>query len=205
VKTIATKKAYYKVITQNETNTLIDIKKSIPSIQLDLRYATTNNFTKVALYKNATTTYLRKNAATALQKVQTDLQKIGYSLKIYDAYRPYQATVLMWDLIKDERYVANPKTGSNHNRGLAIDLTIVDNKGKEVNMGTGFDNFTDTAHHNFIGLPNSINTSRKLLKTTMERYGFKALETEWWHYSFVNSGTNAVYDLSFKTLGKIVE
>jgi zinc D-Ala-D-Ala dipeptidase len=205
IKTIGTKSAYDSIVKNNVSNLLVDITKTMPSIQLDLRYNTKNNFTRTKLYKKATTTYLRKDAANALQKVQHQLQKSGLRLKIFDAYRPYAATVLMWDLIKDERYVANPKSGSNHNRGLAIDLTVIDVNGNELPMGTGFDNFTDTAHHSFTSLPAYIMHNRKLLKTTMEQYGFKALETEWWHFSYINSGTTAVYDLSFKLLKKIVK
>ncbi len=203
--TITTKKEYKNLIAANAENKLVNIKTICPAIQLDLKYNTAQNFTKAKLYTNANTTYLRNSAANALVNVQQQLQKLGYSLKIYDAYRPYAATVLMWDLIKDERYVANPKSGSNHNRGLAIDLTIVDKKGIELNMGTGFDNFTDTAHHSFIKLPATILQNRKLLKSTMEEYGFKALETEWWHFSFVNTGSTAVFDLSFKVLQKLIK
>ena len=134
-----------------------------------------------------------------VEKVQEELSAKGYGLKIWDAYRPYSVTKKMWELIGDERYVANPAKGSGHNRGLAVDVTIVKD-GKEINMGTGFDNFTDTAHHDFKNLPEDVLKNRMLLKTTMEKYGFKALETEWWHYSFPNDRNYAVLDLSFKQL-----
>jgi zinc D-Ala-D-Ala dipeptidase len=199
-----TKKKYKHAVTQNEKNKLVDIKKVIPLVILDLKYASNDNFTKINLYNTATTTYLLTDAATALQKVATALQKQGLNLKIWDAYRPYAATQLMWELIKDERYVANPKNGSNHNRGLAIDLTIVNSQGEALPMGTDFDNFTDTAHHSFTNLPQNIVANRKLLKETMEAAGFKALETEWWHYSFITTENYAVIDLSFKKLLKLV-
>jgi D-alanyl-D-alanine dipeptidase len=107
----------------------------------------------------------------------------------------------MWDLIHDERYVADPSKGSGHNRGLAVDLTIIDLKdGSELNMGTSFDNFTDTAHHTFKNLPADILQNRMLLRETMEKYGFKALETEWWHYSWPNDRNYEVLDIDFKKL-----
>jgi D-alanyl-D-alanine dipeptidase len=109
----------------------------------------------------------------------------------------------MWEIIGDERYVANPAKGSGHNRGLAVDVTLISTKtGEEINMGTGFDNFTDTAHHTFKDLPVDVLKNRKLLKTTMERWGFRALETEWWHYSFPNDRNYEVLNLSFKELKK---
>ncbi len=185
---------------------LVNIKKLIPSIVLDLRYNSENNFTKTRLYKKASITYLRVEAATALLNIQNTLLKKGLGIKVFDAYRPYAATKLMWDLIHDERYVANPKNGSNHNRALAIDLTIVNLQTlQELDMGTGFDNFTDTAHHSFTYLSQSILENRKLLKATMEQYGFKSFDTEWWHYTWPNTQNYEVMDLSFKELRKIIK
>ncbi|MCB0742038.1 MAG: M15 family metallopeptidase, partial [Chitinophagaceae bacterium] len=171
----------------------------------DLRYATLNNFMQRRMYpKKTAITFLRKPAALALQQVQKSLLKKGLGLKIFDAYRPYAVTVKFWELVHDERYVANPKNGSGHNRGVAVDLTIIDKKtNKELNMGTGFDNFTDSAHQAFNQLPEAILQNRKLLKTTMEQYGFKAYENEWWHYSWSDSIHYEILDLPFKKLKKI--
>jgi D-alanyl-D-alanine dipeptidase len=128
---------------------------------------------------------------------------MGLGLKIFDAYRPYSVTVKFWELVKDERYVANPAKGSGHNRGIAVDLTIIDLKtGKELDMGTGFDNFTDTAHHTFTSLPEEVLHNRLLLKSTMEKYGFIALESEWWHYYLANGNTFELLDIEFKKLKK---
>ena len=97
-------------------------------------------------------------------------------------------TVRMWNLIKDDRYVADPKKGSGHNRGIAVDLTLINKaSGAELDMGTGFDNFSDTAHQKFPNLPSVVLQNRQLLKTTMEKYGFTPLETEWWHFSWNHS------------------
>ncbi len=201
---ISTKKEYLNTLDTNKNKQLLNLKSNIPTLILDLRYNTTNNFTKTKLYASAHTTYLRKEPATALLNIQNKLKEKGYGLKIFDAYRPYAATKLMWDLIQDDRYVANPKNGSNHNRGLAIDLTIIElATQKELDMGTGFDNFTDTAHHSFTALPATVLVNRTLLKSTMELYGFKSFDTEWWHYSWPNNQDYEVLDLSFKQLKQL--
>jgi zinc D-Ala-D-Ala dipeptidase len=146
-------------------------------------------------------TFLRLPAASALQKVQEELNNIGLGLKIYDAYRPYAVTVKFWELVKDERYVEHPKNVSGHNRGVAVDLTIIDDKtGKETNMGTGFDNFSDTAHHSFTSISQAIRENRRLLKTLMEKYGFRSYNEEWWHYSWPGSGKFEILDIDFKKL-----
>ena len=107
----------------------------------------------------------------------------------------------MWELVHDDRYVADPSKGSGHNRGLAIDLTLIKD-GKEVNMGTGFDNFTDSAHRDFTALPEAVLKNRLLLQTAMEKHGFKGLATEWWHFSFPNDGRYDVLDIDFKKLAQ---
>ncbi len=190
-------------IKSDSNKQMVDIKNLIPGIIPDLRYATANNFMKRKLYPKIATTYLRLPAAKALQHVQIELNEMGLGLKIFDAYRPYSVTEKMWEPIKDDRYVADPKKGSGHNRGIAVDLTIINLKTKaELNMGTGFDNFSDTAHQTFTALPEEILRNRNLLKTLMEKYGFKALETEWWHYSLPNAKDFELLDISFKSLKK---
>jgi D-alanyl-D-alanine dipeptidase len=148
-------------------------------------------------------TYLRLPAARALSGVQEELEKQGYGLLIFDAYRPYAVTVKFWELVKDERYVANPARGSGHNRGIAVDLTIIEKRtGKQLNMGTGFDNFSDTAHHSFKNLPAEILSNRNLLKQVMEKYGFKVYNEEWWHYSWPDAARFEILDLDFRKLRK---
>ena len=141
------------------------------------------------------------DAANALKKAADSLRQFGYGVKIFDAYRPFGVTVRFWKLIKDERYVANPSKGSGHNRGIAVDLTLYELKsGAELNMGTGFDNFSDTAHHSFENLPATIMRNRVLLKSIMTQAGFNALETEWWHYALPNSSAYSILDIPFKKL-----
>lgn len=195
---------YKGQVKKDSLKKMVELKSMIPGIVYDLRYATVNNFMRRLMYPaGTTTTFLRLPAVKALQKVQQELNEKGLGLKIYDAYRPYAVTVKFWELVKDERYVAHPKNGSGHNRGVAVDLTIIDSKtGKEINMGTGFDNFTDTAHHNFTQLSKEILGNRDLLKSTMGKFGFKSYNEEWWHYSWPNSGKFGILDIDFKKLKK---
>ncbi len=162
----------------------VDLKKAVKGVVVDLRYATKQNFTKTILYKNPAA-FMRQLPANALAKVQIELQKQGLGLKIFDAYRPFSATCAMWRLTPNRHYVANPRKGSNHNRGTAIDLTLVDLKtGKELDMGTSFDSFSDSASHTFTKLPRQVLANRALLKETMHQAGFTALPKEWWHYTW---------------------
>jgi D-alanyl-D-alanine dipeptidase len=191
-------------IANDSNKKMIDMKKAIPSLILDLRYSTTNNFMNRRVYPFLQTTYLRLAAINALKKVVIALNNKNLTLKIFDAYRPYSVTEKMWEPIKDDRYVADPKKGSGHNRGIAVDLTLINLKTKEaLPMGTGFDNFSDTAHQTFTALPEEILQNRNLLKNLMEKYGFKALETEWWHYSIPNTKDFELLDVSFKKMRKL--
>jgi D-alanyl-D-alanine dipeptidase len=203
VKPVKKPKNYRDAVNVDSMQQMIEIKTLIPNIIYDLRYATEDNFTHAKLYQDGKQTFLRLPVAKALQKAQEDLNQRGYGLKIFDAYRPYSVTKKMWDLVHDDRYVADPSKGSGHNRGLAVDLTIINlNDRSELKMGTGFDNFTDTAHHSFKNFPANILSNRKLLKETMEKHGFKTLETEWWHYSWPNDRNYEVLDIGFKKLKK---
>jgi len=197
---------YLNQINLDTTKRLLELKTVVPNVIYDLRYAGTDNFMHRRMYpENTHETYLRLPAAIALKKVQEELNKNGLGLKIFDAYRPSSVTVKFWELVHDERYVANPSKGSGHNRGIAVDLTIINLKNNaELNMGTGFDNFTDTAHQEFTDLPEDILHNRKLLRTTMEKFGFEIFETEWWHY-YLNEGEQfEVLDLDFKILKKFL-
>lgn len=196
-------KLYHKQVAKDSLLKLVELKATIPEIVYDLRYATTNNFTGTLLYPSGESTYLRLLPARELAAIQSELKEEGLGFKIFDAYRPYSVTVKMWDLIKDERYVANPAKGSGHNRGLAVDLTLIHlATGQELDMGTAFDNFTDTAHHVFRSLPDATLKNREKLKTIMEKHGFTALPTEWWHYYWANDGRYGVMDLEFRNLRK---
>ncbi len=194
---------YKRTVVKNPGKQMVDLKQSMPGIILDLRYAGSNNFMKEKLYPAITTTYLRKPATDSLYKIQGELKAMGLGLKIFDAYRPYSVTEKMWLPVQDDRYAADPKKGSGHNRGVAVDLTIINlQTGNELNMGTAFDNFSDTAHHAFTNLPEDVLQNRLLLKKIMEQHGFKALDTEWWHYSLPNAKDFELLDIDFKFLAR---
>ena len=195
---------YKKQVRSDINKTMTELRRAIPGIVYDLRYASTNNFMHRLMYPAGTRyTFLRKPAAEALQKVQKELAKKGMGLKIFDAYRPYSVTVKFWELTKDERFVAHPRNGSGHNRGIAVDLTIIMlQNGQELDMGTGFDNFSDTAHQGFTKLPEAVLRNRQLLRSLMEQNGFKAYADEWWHYSWPSAIKFEILDLDFKKLAK---
>lgn len=182
----------------HDSHNLIDIYSTY-SIPLDIRYATKNNFTKTPVYPKAYC-YLRKEVAVQLSKVQADLKKRGYSLKIYDGYRPRSIQYKFWEICPDSRYVANPKKGSRHNRGAAVDLTIIDKEGKELDMGTDFDDFTKKAHRNCISLSKQAQSNRKLLENIMEKHGFIGLSTEWWHFDYKKWTDYELLDIPFEDL-----
>lgn len=182
---------------------MTELRSLIPSIRYELKYATRDNFTKVRLYpKNTNRTYLRKEPALALAEVANEFSAMGLGLKVWDAYRPFSVTVRFWELIRDERYVANPaKGGSGHNKGTAIDLTLVDlDTGEELKMPTGFDDFSEAAHHGYLHPDQDRVKNRELLRSIMEKHGFRKLETEWWHYSWPNSEQAEVLDLPIKKI-----
>lgn len=184
---------------------MIELKTMVPGLVYELRYAGRNNFMNRKMYpRNTRNTFMRLPAARALAEVQQKLNSQGYGLKIWDAYRPYSVTEKFWEMVKDERYVANPAKGSGHNRGIAVDLTIIAlATGKELDMGTGFDNFSDTAHHTYTNLSPQVFQNRKLLREAMLAAGFTAFESEWWHYSLPNPTSYELLDLSFSTLKKL--
>jgi D-alanyl-D-alanine dipeptidase len=202
LKVIQSATEYSATVKADSNQQLVNLQSIIPNIVLDLRYATQNNFVGKIMYaERPSFTFMRLPAARALARVQKELNQQGLGLKIFDAYRPYSVTEKFWELIHDERYVANPAKGSGHNRGIAVDLTIVRLKtGEELHMPTGFDNFTDSAHHDFNGLPEEVLKNRKLLRETMEKYGFVAFPTEWWHYSLPEPEKYEVMDLGFGEL-----
>ena len=110
----------------------------------------------------------------------------------------------MWEMVKDDRYAADPAKGSGHNRGVAVDITLMETKSKnELLMGTTFDNFSDTAHTDFTALPAVVLKNRAILKNVMEKYGFVSLTTEWWHFSLPDASSFELLDLSFDDLKKI--
>ncbi|WP_315698451.1 D-alanyl-D-alanine dipeptidase [Capnocytophaga canimorsus] len=150
---------------------------------LDLKYATTDNFLKQAVYDCAEC-FLRKETAKALVAANESFKKLGYRIKIFDCYRPLSVQQKMWSILPGTHYVANPAKGSKHNRGAAVDITLVDSNGNELDMGTAFDYFGKEAHHNYQNLPSQVIKNRKLLKEVMDKHNFRSIYSEWWHYEF---------------------
>lgn len=164
------------------TDKLVDIKSVNPNIRHDIRYATTNNFLKKKLYA-VPRCFLRSDVAQRLSRVQKDLEEMGLGLKVYDCYRPLSVTRQMWEILPDTRYVANPVRGSRHNRGAAVDLTLVDLRtGAELQMPTDFDDFTDKAARDYTGNSPQVRRNSDLLAAKMKQQGFISLITEWWHF-----------------------
>ena len=204
IKVISKTAIYRQQVLQDSNNRMVELRTVMPTLLYDLRYATRQNFTGTKLYKSGRQTYLRKPVAAALARAQAALKTEDLGLKIFDAYRPYRVTKKMWELIGDERYVANPAKGSGHNRGTSVDVTLVRlSTGQEIDMGTGFDNFTDTAHHGFEPLNPDVIHNRSLLRSIMELYGFTALQTEWWHYTWSQAHRFDPLDLSFQELKRL--
>ena len=179
--------------------TFVEIIKLNPKIQLDLRYATSNNFLGEKVYPDARC-FLRTPAAKALDKVQKELETFGLGLLIFDGYRPLSVQKKMWEIMPDGRYVADPKKGSRHNRGMAVDVSLVDQDGIPLEMPTPFDSFKREAHHDFMDLFNKVKLNRWILRTIMEKHGFSAISSEWWHYDYKGWKGYNVLDKSFEEL-----
>lgn len=191
----------YKATVKADSNKeLIDIEKFVPDIKLDIRYATTNNFTGERIYTLAKA-YARRPVAESLKRIQADLKPLGLGLKIFDAYRPYKATVKFYEVYRDTTYVASPYRGSRHNRGCAIDLTLIDLKtGEELKMPTGFDSFSKAAWPSTPVSDPEIRKNRTTLINAMQKHGFRVNSSEWWHFDFIGWKKYEVLDIDFEEL-----
>ncbi len=200
---VDTKEAYLESITDDSTNVLVDLQKYIPGVVLDIRYADTNNFTKTKIYTQPRA-FLRKPAADSLLKIQQILAEKGLGLKIYDAYRPYAATLYFYKVYPDTTFVAAPWKGSIHNRGCAVDLSIITlADSSELKMPTPFDSFTEQASHKFNDLDSTALANRALLKDVMLSHGFTLYDAEWWHYNLRQRDNYKLMNLSFEELDAI--
>ncbi|HEX3107946.1 MAG TPA: M15 family metallopeptidase [Thermoanaerobaculia bacterium] len=174
---------YEKLAARDPEQRLVDVS-TIPGVRIDVRYATTNNFMHEQLYPIAKV-YLRAPAARALADVQRELAAGHLGLKVFDGYRPYGITEKMWEPVKNPDFVADPAKGSRHNRGAAVDLTIVDlATGEEIAMPTPYDDFTPKARADYAELPPNVIANRAKLHDAMVRHGFDQLPSEWWHFDF---------------------
>jgi D-alanyl-D-alanine dipeptidase len=183
---------------------LRELIKLDPTIKLDIRYATSNNFLGSPVYTQARA-FLQWPAAQALLRVQRDLKARGYGLIIHDGYRPWYVTKIFWDATPDDKkiFVADPAKGSLHNRGCAVDLSLYNlATGKEVKMPSGYDEMTDRAYSDYSGGTADERAHRTLLRQAMERQNFKVNPTEWWHFDYKDWRQYAILNVRFEDLGQ---
>lgn len=166
-----------------DTTQWADIALLDSSILIDLKYATTENFVHEKMY-DCGRCFLRPEVAKAVVAAHRELQQKGLGLKMLDCYRPRPIQWKLWEKTPDPRYVADPRKGSMHNRGAAVDLTLVDAGGRELEMGTPYDFFGPEAHPAYTNLPDSVLATRQLLRATMLSKGFQPIRSEWWHFSY---------------------
>jgi len=177
---------------------LVNIQELDSTILIDVRYATKNNFTGQKLYETDKV-YLIKEAAQDLVKANKYLkEKYNLRLKIYDGYRPLSVQKKMWAIMPDDRYVANPAKGSRHNRGCAVDLTLVDSLGNELDMGTHYDDFTEKSHIDYKNLPPEVLRNRRILQEAMTKFNFTPMRTEWWHFDYKGWEKYPILDIPIK-------
>lgn len=171
------------VFAQTDTSIvrLADIDSTIVT---DVRYATENNFTGKVLYPDDEV-FIRKIVGDSLSAANKFLQdNYNLSIKIFDAFRPLAVQKQMWKILPDNRYVADPAKGSRHNRGAAVDITLIDSTGEQLDMGTDYDNFTERAHFAYKNLSGEQRRNRDLLRKVMMKFGFEPITSEWWHFDF---------------------
>ena len=173
---------------------MVNLAEFIPRIQVDLRYATPNNFTSAIIYDDDTA-YLRRGTAEKLKAAQAEFVTHGYTIKVWDAYRPPAAQFKLWEKVPDARFVINPHKGySYHSRGVAVDITLVDEKGQEVIMPTGFDDFTARVDRDYSDLDQETAANARFLEEIMVKHGFSSIYYEWWHFIDSNKDKYPVYE-----------
>jgi len=183
---------------------LVELIKLDPTIKLDIRYATDNNFMSTPLYSQARA-FLQRPAAQALLRAHRALRKQGYGLLIHDGYRPWFVTKMFWDATPDDKkiFVADPAKGSRHNRGCAVDLTLYDLKtGETVEMPSGYDEMTKRAYADYPGGTDEQRDRRAILRRAMEKEGFKVNPEEWWHFDYKDWGKYPIMNVKFEDLGR---
>ena len=184
------------------TADLVELVKLDPTIKLDIRYATTNNFTGKKVYPEARA-FLQRPAADALVAAHRELARQGYGLLIHDGYRPWSITKVFWDVTPPNlrEFVADPAQGSKHNRGCAVDLSMYELKsGKTVEMPSAYDEMTPRAYPTYTGGPADARRRRDVLRTAMERHGFTVEPNEWWHFNYKDWREYPILDIAFSEI-----
>lgn len=164
---------------------LIKITEDSHGVELDIAYATKNNFTGAPVYER-NNCFLRKEAEKCLMEAKKFAEILGYRLKIFDAFRPTEAQWVLWNHTPDPNFLADPRRGSPHSRGVAIDLTLIDENGLNVEMGTSFDTFHQKSHHGNVDVPLEAQRNRHMLLGIMTLAGWDFYKNEWWHYQLFN-------------------
>jgi D-alanyl-D-alanine dipeptidase len=165
---------------------LVEIGEASHGVLIDLRYGTPDNFTGKPVYRNPRC-FLHRDAAALLARATDLAARQGLKLKIFDAFRPSEAQWVLWNHTPDPEFLADPRRGSPHSRGAAVDLTLADGMGRELDMGTGFDAFTPLSRHGNVALSESAQRNRFLLLGLMTAAGFDFYRNEWWHYQMFDS------------------
>jgi D-alanyl-D-alanine dipeptidase len=176
---------------------LVEVATVVPDAVVDLRYATADNFMKKQVYPDGARCLLLARSAKLLTAAAEALRAQGFRLRLYDCYRPHSVQYELWKVMPKPGYVADPKTGSNHNRGGAVDLSLVTLDGKDVEMPSGYDFFGRAAHHAFAGGSATARANRDLLRAAMEAAGFKPNPMEWWHYDLPDATKYPLRDEPF--------
>ncbi len=185
-----------------KTSDLVELITQDPTLKLDIRYATSNNLAGRAVYKEARA-FLQRPAAAALVKVNNQLKPLGYGLLIFDGYRPWSVTKIFWDVMSEEnkKFVANPKKGSRHNRGCAVDLSLYDlATGKEIQMPGVYDETSERSYPDYKGGTEEQRKMRDLLRSKMEANGFTVYEFEWWHFDFNDWRSYRIQNIPFSEI-----
>jgi len=183
---------------------LVELTQLDPTLKLDIRYATGNNFMGTPMYTQARA-FLQRPAAEAVVRASRTLRPLGYGLILHDGYRPWYVTKIFWDATpnKQKIFVANPAEGSRHNRGCAIDLSLYDLRtGQEVQMPSGYDDFTSAAFANYPGGTADQRARRALLRKVMVEQGFHVNPTEWWHFDYKDWRQYPIGNVRFEDLGR---
>ena len=182
---------------------LAELVKLDPTIKFDIRYATSDNFLSSPMYSQARA-FLQRPAAEALVRAHHELKEQGLGLLIHDGYRPWFVTKMFWDGTPEDKhqFVANPATGSRHNRGCAVDLTLYNLKtGKELPMPSLYDEMSERAYPNYTGGTEEERKNREILRTAMEKQGFTVYEFEWWHFDYKDWKEYPISNIPFEKLG----
>jgi zinc D-Ala-D-Ala dipeptidase len=178
---------------------LVELVKLDSTINLDVRYATPNNFLGRPVYKEARA-FLQRPAAEAMMRANRKLREKGYGLLVFDGYRPWSVTKIFWDSTPQDkkRFVADPSQGSRHNRGCAVDLTLYNlRSGREVEMPSGYDEMTERAYPNYSGGTEEQRRLREMLREAMESEGFTVYEYEWWHFDYKDWKRYPILNIGF--------